>query len=206
MNNGSVWWMKTKLWGQEWEKNIKMISEAVIFSSKNKSINDQEAIPLEREIRISTGQRLDQNPRNRSHGLVLKYDKTFISSNFKDLRNAFYMKIKWPTLTKKKKWTDQLKSTCHFARKLLEWTDERRLETTFFFSTSSPGLFPKKMGGGSYLAYLSVLVYFSNLACLRYLAKFCVLTYFSYLACLSVLAYFCVLAYFSYLAYLSVLA
>ena len=108
------------------------------------------------------------------------------------------MKIKWPTLTKKKKWTDQLKSTCHFARKLSEWTDERRLETTFY-STSAPGLFPKKMGGGSYLAYLSVLAYFSNLACLRYLANFCVLTYFSYLSCLSVLAYFCVLAYFSYL-------
>ena len=70
-----------------------MISEAVIFSSK-KSINDQEAIPLEREIRISTGQRLDQTPRNRSHGLVLKYDKTFILTNIQDLRNAFYMKIK----------------------------------------------------------------------------------------------------------------
>lgn len=71
-----------------------MISEAVIFSSKKKSINDQEAIPLERQIRISTGQRLDQNPRNRSHGMVLKYDETFILSNVKDIRNAFYMKIK----------------------------------------------------------------------------------------------------------------
>ena len=78
-----------------------MISEAVIFILK-RSINDQEAIPLERQIRISTGQRLDQNPRNRSHGLVLKYDKTFILSNVKDIRNAFYMKIKWLTLTKKK--------------------------------------------------------------------------------------------------------
>ena len=72
---------KQKFWGKNKKKNIKMISEAVIFSSK-KSINDQEAIPLEREIRISTGRRLDQNPRNRSHRLVLKYDKTFILSNF----------------------------------------------------------------------------------------------------------------------------
>lgn len=48
--------------------------------------------------------------------MVLKYDETFILSNVKDIRNAFYMKIKWPTLTKKKKWTDQLKSTSHFAR------------------------------------------------------------------------------------------
>lgn len=131
MNNGSVWWMKTKFCARM-RKNVKMISEAVIFSLK-KAINDQEAIPLERQIRISTGQSLDQNPRNRSHGLVLKYDKTFILSNVKDIRNAFYMYIKWPTLTKKKKWTDQLKSTSHFARKLLEWTDERRLETTFLF-------------------------------------------------------------------------
>ena len=85
--------MKTKFLRKNEKKNVKMISEAVIFSLK-KAINDQEAIPLERQIRISTGQRLDQNPRNRSHGLVLKYDKTFILSNVKDIRNAIYMYIK----------------------------------------------------------------------------------------------------------------
>ena len=71
---------------------------------------------------------------------------------------------------------------------------------------------------------LTVLAYFSYLACLRYLAYFCVLgclsvlAYFSYLACsrylayfcvlgcLSVLPYFCVLAYFSYLVCLRYLA
>ena len=55
------------------------------------------------------------------------------------------IKLKWPTLTKKKKWTDQLKRTSHFARKLPEWTDERRLETTFFYCYGIAGSRESKM-------------------------------------------------------------